>query len=251
MLAGWDYVTSIPARGDAEYSAVVPTLVDANASLASYTAFMVSALTPSPTTYFDSLIESGYSIDNLSPPAPAPFMAAYAAGATHLHWGVSTTDDLATFRLYRGSSAAFTPGAGNFVAATTDTGYVDVGVAGSYYKLAAVDLNGNVSPYAMVGPAQTVGVPAEGAALEFSLDEIRPNPVRGRDLTVRFSLASSEEARLELIDIAGRRVDDRTVSGVGTHVIEPGRDRMLASGIYFVRLRQGAQSQLRRVAVVE
>ena len=31
-LAGWDYVTTIPARGDAEYGGGVPTLADANAA---------------------------------------------------------------------------------------------------------------------------------------------------------------------------------------------------------------------------
>ena len=102
-------------------------------------------------------MEAGYSIDNLAPGAPTPFFAAYVAGVTQLHWGASTAGDFATFRLYRGASADFVPAAGNLVAATPDTGYADGGAAGRYYKLAAVDVNGNESPYAAVSPAQTAG----------------------------------------------------------------------------------------------
>jgi hypothetical protein len=250
MLAGWDYVTTIPARGDAEYSAVVSTLADANSSSRSYSAFFVSALTASPSIYFDSMVESGYSIDNLSPSAPAPFTAAYAAGATHLHWGVSTASGFATFRLYRGSTSGFVPGAGNLVAAMPDTGYADIGAAGSYYKLAAVDLNGNESPYALVGPAQTTDVPGEGAPLDFGLEEIRPNPVHARELVVRFSLATGEIARLELADVAGRRVAERSVTGAGQHVVDLSRER-LASGVYFLKLSQGSSVRVRRAVILE
>jgi DNA-binding beta-propeller fold protein YncE len=252
LLAGWEQVGTISARGDAEYDAVVPTLANATAASVFYTAFFVSALTPDPLTYYDSGTEYGYSIDNLSPPAPAPFSAAYLAAATHLHWGVSPASDFATFRLYRGASANFAPGPANLVVATTDTGFVDVGPAGSYYKLSAVDLNGNESPFATVSPAQTTAVPAD-APLAFALEGVRPNPASGRNLTVHFTLPVAAPARLELLDVAGRSVAARDVGalGAGTHAVNLSEGARINPGLYFVRLRQGTGEQVRRVTVLE
>ena len=251
-LAGWDYVGTQPAGGDPEYSMVVPTLADANASSTYYSAFMVRALTADPLTHYDSPAEYGYSIDNLSPPAPTPFTAAYAASATNLHWGVSGASDFATFRLYKGSAAGFALAPGSLVTATTDTGYVDVGAAGSYYKLTAVDRNGNESAFALVGPAQTTSV-GPGPAVAFALEGARPNPARGLTLAVAFSLPTAQPANLELLDVMGRVVARRAVGslGVGRHVLNLSDGRAIAPGLYQVRLSQGGDARVRRVVVIE
>src|SRR5207249_11259863 len=144
-----------------------------------YSAFFVRAWT-GPRASLDSDLDYGFSVDNLPPPAPTPFTAAYVSGATHLHWGVSPAGDLATFRLYRGASSDFLPGPGNLVVATTDTGYVDAGPAGGYYKISAVDLNANEGPFAALGPNQTTDAPSV-PTLSFALEGAQPNPaVRGR-----------------------------------------------------------------------
>lgn len=250
-LAGWDYVTTVPARGDAEYGVVVPTFADANATARNYTTFFVSALTSSPYQYFDSPIQSGYSIDNLAPGTPTPFFASYVAGATNLHWGMNPAADFATFRLYRGTSSDFTPSAGNLVATPVDTSYADAGAAGRYYKLSAVDVNGNESPYAIVAPSQTLGAGASPAALAFALEPIRPNPVPARSLEARIALPDATPAHVELIDIAGRRIEDHRLSGAGMHVIPLGHGASLAPGIYLVRVRRAADIRTERVVVVE
>ena len=56
------------------------------------------------------------------------------------------------------------PGAGNLVASLADTGYADVGPSGGYYKLSAVDFNGNESAFALVGPGQTLDAPLNAEA---------------------------------------------------------------------------------------
>ena len=251
-LAGWDYLGTQPAAGDPEYSMVVPTLADANASSTYYTAYMVRALTPDPITHYDSFTEYGYSIDNLSPPTPTPFVVAYVASAAHLHWGVSGTTDFAKFRLYKGAGAGFVPAAGNLVVATTDTGYVDPAPAGSYYKLSAVDLNGNESGFAVVGPQSPTSV-GSPPALAFTLDGARPNPTTGRTLAVSFSLPTALPAQLEMLDVMGRLVARREIGalGAGHHVVDLASDRPLAPGLYLVRLRQGANARVSRVMVIE
>jgi hypothetical protein len=68
-----------------------------------------------------------------------------------------------------------------------------------------------------------------------------PNPAMGR-LKVSFTLATSAPARLELIDLAGRRVLSREVGslGAGRHVVPIATGAGVAPGIYVVRLTQGA-----------
>ena len=82
-----------------------------------------------------------------------------------------------------------------------------------------------------------------------------PNPVRGRT-SIRFGLARAGDARLELYDLAGRRV--RTLAS-GTMPAGPsaaqwdGRDqggRTVAAGVYFVRLATAARVFHSRVVVL-
>jgi len=211
---------------------------------------MVRAATADLYTFFDSGAENGFSVDNLSPPAPTPFLAAYLGGGTHLHWGVSPAGDFATFRLYRGASADFVLGPGTLVTATPDTGHVDAGPAGSFYKLSAVDWNGNESPFALVGPYQTTDAPA-AAPIAFALEGVRPNPAFGGRLLVHFALPHGEPATLELLDVAGRRVRQQAVGalGVGRHVVDLGG--ALTPGLYFVRLTQGANQRVARATLME
>ena len=247
----WEFVANHQADGLAGYSSVVPTTSDSAGTANPRTLFMVEARHNGGYARWSSPADSGYSVDNLAPVAPAPFTAAYIAGATHLHWGPQGAADFATFRLYRGASAAFVPALDNLVATTPDTGYVDTGAAGSYYKLSAIDVHGNESAHALVSPAQTLDSPRASAALEFALEDVRPNPVRARDLVVRFTLPSAERAWLELIDVSGRRVRVRDVGGSGRQSVDLGRGGRLAPGVYLVRLSQGRSSRMRRAVVID
>jgi hypothetical protein len=176
----------------------------------------------------------------------------YSNGATALHWGHSGEADLWVYRLYRGTSADFVPGVANLVVARSDTGFVHAGPAGGYYKLSAVDWNGNESPFALVTPGQTAG--ASGAdPLTFALEVVRPNPVSADRMVAAFVLAEPGVARLELLDVAGRRVLAREVGslGVGRHTVQFGSETRLAPGLYLVRLSAGARSFVRRVVVLD
>jgi hypothetical protein len=93
-----------------------------------------------------------------------------------------------------------------------------------------------------------VDVPSQA---QVALAGIFPNPAHGQALFASFSLASRERATLELIDLAGRRVWSREVGGLGpgSHVV-PVANRGLASGVFVLRLRQGAQVVSRKAAIV-
>ena len=69
---------------------------------------------------------------------------------------------------------------------------------------------------------------------------------------VSFSLPGSEPARLELVDLNGRRVLAREVGsfGAGSHHLEIGGGRDFSPGMYFLRLAQAGRSQVTRVVML-
>jgi hypothetical protein len=89
-----------------------------------------------------------------------------------------------------------------------------------------------------------VDVPAAVLALE------RVAVGDGHRASVTFTLPRAGPTSLEVLDISGRRVGGRELEGLGAgaHTTEVEGPR--ASGVYFVRLRQGTATVTRRVALV-
>jgi hypothetical protein len=93
------------------------------------------------------------------------------------------------------------------------------------------------------------GATVSPTPLTFALHRVRPNPVVGR-FVASFALPGAAPARLELLDVAGRRVFSRAVGslGPGSHTLEMGA-RAFAPGMYFLRLVQSGRSASTRVVV--
>lgn len=87
----------------------------------------------------------------------------------------------------------------------------------------------------------------------FALEGVRPTPIRGNDLEVTFSLPTSSSARLELIEVSGRRVVVQDVGslGVGPHTVKLATHQRIAPGVYWVRLVQGVYQRTVPVVVLE
>lgn len=98
-------------------------------------------------------------------------------------------------------------------------------------------------------PQTTLAVPAPPRTAALSLGPPFPNPA-GHELRVSFSLGDSGPARLELLDVAGRRVRAMEVAGGGQHVERFDRLGELPAGVYLLRLAQGASVRLARVAIL-
>jgi hypothetical protein len=97
----------------------------------------------------------------------------------------------------------------------------------------------------------TAGVtpPARPAAL--AVHGGVPNPAVDR-MRIAFSLPGDGAARLEVVDVAGRRVWSQDVGtmGAGRHVADLGATRGAAPGLYFIRLRQGGHTATGRVMLL-
>src|SRR5262245_5345641 len=70
------------------------------------------------------------------------------------------------------------------------------------------------------------------------------NPARN-DVRVAFTLPDGSPARLELLDLSGRRIEAREVGslGAGSHVATLAAGRRLTPGAYVVRLTQGPRTR--------
>ena len=87
--------------------------------------------------------------------------------------------------------------------------------------------------------------------LQFALAGSTPNPTT-QGITVLFSLPDASAARLEIVDIAGRRVLSRDVGGLGPgdHALSVAMPGAIRPGVYLIRLSRGAEALVKRVCVI-
>jgi len=250
LIVYWEALATLPAQRLSGYGYTAPTTQDSMPHSNPYTAFFVSALTSNIDEFYSSAVDSGYSVDNLSPHRPGPMMGEAVASGFWLHWGASPDADLAGYRLYRGPSADFLPSPATRIAAPLDTVWFDAQGHGEwFYKVSAVDIHDNESDVSMLAPNGATGVGSDAPV--FALHGARPNPSVDGRLSISFVLASGPGARIEVLDVTGRQVlaRDLTAWGAGSHVLTLGDERPLPSGIYFVRLIQGLESRQARAIV--
>lgn len=249
-LAGTQTADALPA-----YSLTMATTGDSSAAGNPYTVFMIEAraTTSIASDRWYSAPDSGYSVDNLAPATPAPFTGVYAGGSNVLTWNANTEPDLAGYRLHRGPGVSFVPNAGTLVSAQGSTGFVDAAGGPYVYRLSAVDVHGNESPFATLIPAGALDADRH-APSTVALSAPSPNPVRGEGV-LRFALPRASHVSLALFDPNGREVLSlvRGERDAGEHAVRwSARDadgRALPAGVYFARLVAGGRSLVRRVIV--
>jgi hypothetical protein len=251
----WEAVATIYPKGFEGYSAVIATTGDSTGLGNPRTLYMVEATdVQSSFIVYDSQPDSGYSVDNLPPAAPAPLPSQYSPGLAKLHWSRNLEADLAGYRVYRSTSPVFTPNASNFVASVADTGFADATSQPYYYELTAVDSHGNESRVASLTPQGVLGV-GDDSALHFALAQPSPSPASG-SARIAFTLPVAARTSLELFDASGRRV--RLVSdgvlAAGSHsltlALEDDHGHAIASGIYFLRLASQGEVATRRIVLL-
>ncbi len=254
----WEYLASQPASGFAEYSYVAPTTTDSMPASNPYTAFMVQARNAGSgsVAFWSSPADSGYSVDNLAPATPAPFTASYAGGQTTLHWGSNVESDFALYRLYRSGVADFVPSSESLISEQGLPDFVDASAGHYFYKLAAVDVHGNVSAYATAFPSGITDAAPAGRPRGVFLAPVAPSPMVGT-ASVRFGLPRAAQVSLAVLDASGRQVCQLVGRELeaGEHALswrgDDASGHELPGGIYFLQLRAQGQVLVRRFAKLE
>ncbi|MDH3197466.1 MAG: T9SS type A sorting domain-containing protein [Candidatus Krumholzibacteria bacterium] len=258
LVEGWDYIASAPAHGDSIYQLVAPTLCDSTiASGQCWSQFFVRAVTTDRFLYYDSAVDSGYSVDNLAPGVPAAFAVAYGpAGGNALSWESVPDADFQYYKVYRDTEAGFTPSPANLLHTTIDVEWLDAGgTQGHFYMISAVDHAGNEGD--ATGPETVTGVTQDPMPNAYALYQNAPNPFNPVT-TIRYDLPSASPVTLVIYDVSGRRV--RALKGGG---VEPAGRRSViwngtsdagtrvASGVYFYRLEAGSYTSTRRMVLLQ
>jgi len=244
----------------ATYSKVVPTLFDSTATSAEHHYFQVIAHTDDPYVFYTSEPDSGYSVDNLAPAPPVGLAGeqVFAPEGLSLVWDPNAEPDLDRYRIYRGLTEGFVPGPANLLAATPDTTVFDGGWrwdTGYFYKVAAIDIHGNESAYALLRPDNVTDVDQHETPRVDYLSQNFPNPFNPTT-GIEFGLSARMAVTLRIYDAAGRLVRtlvDETMPA-GKHVkMWDGRTSAgaeAASGIYFYRLEAGTFWQTKKMVLL-
>jgi Regulator of chromosome condensation (RCC1) repeat/FlgD Ig-like domain len=251
----WDYITAVPAHGEELYYIVAPTLADyTETSGIVWSEFLIRAATADPYTYFDSGSASGYSIDNIVPPAPTGMAVAY--GVTNaLNWETNPAPDLAWFNVYRSTTPDFDPTPENLIHQTQSLEWIDPeGTWGYHYLLIAVDDAGNRSD--PVSPDQVSGMQDGDMPDRMLLLAASPNPFNPHT-TIFCTIAEAGHIDLSIYDVSGRLVKTLVDSHMdaGEKKAEwNGTDssgKRVASGTYFLRLETDQGVRTRKVMLAK
>lgn len=109
------------------------------------------------------------------------------------------------------------------------------------------------TPAFEASPGSATSAPPRAGVAGLALAGAWPNPARTHDLRLRLTLPSSDPAKLELLDLAGRVVARRDVGalGAGEHLVRIEPAAPLRPGVFFARLSQGGASRTARICLVQ
>jgi hypothetical protein len=265
LLAGWAFVGAVPAHGEIEYEAIAPTLADSTISQGQhYSTFFIRAATAVPSVFFDSPIDSGYSVDNNSPVAPAG--VSFTSGI--LSWNPAEDPDFDYFSVYGSSTGSLAPMTLTLIGRSGETSApmtltligqteeTSMDVSSSpfaYYHVTATDFAGNEGPATVTGGPTGIGDTPGRYAL--SVDAF-PNPFNP-GTTVRYVVPSRGRIVVAVFDVRGAfvatLVDRQSDPGPFT-VAWNGLDSAggpVSSGVYFVKVEFGGDAKTQKLTLLK
>jgi|GEM_PF-2325673 len=245
----WEFVDYLPFHDMETYVLVAPTLVDSNAYTGPtdefWSTFMVSGHTPDPYFYMDSPPMSGYSIDNLAPGVPTTVSGTADENGINLTWDGSPDHDFQYFTVYRGSAPGFDVSEATMVDHTAEPLYVDSPDQEYpvYYRITAVDVNGNESGHSDEVAIVGTGIDSNaGQPTEFALQQNYPNPFNPTT-TLRYAIPEAGSVNITVYNILGQPISTlvRAQQEPGYYTVNwDGTDaygQQVSSGMYFYKIQ--------------
>jgi len=238
----WEWIANQPAHRLPVYSYTCSTLFDSMSTSSGMHYFMVSAHTSNPNAFFNAVMDSGYSVDNLAPAAPQNLVGTFANGVVNLHWRPVTDLDLQQYLLYRSLTPNINPAVDTAFTSTTDTALVDGDPpAGGfvYYIVIAQDIHDNLSDPSNEISVAITGIMKNGneIPLSFKLNQNYPNPFNPHTV-IQFDLPGASQVVIRIYNSLGEQVavlvDQELSAGKYNYIWLP---QGLASGIYFYTIQ--------------
>ncbi len=244
----WALLGSAYAIQSETYRMEATTAADSGVTGTNDAVFLVTAHTVTPSEWYASAPDSGYSVDNLAPGIPANLV--YDAGL--LSWDESTAEDFQYFTVYGADVDDF--GMATLVDYTITTD-MDVTAAGYvYYFVTATDFAGNEGAPGEINTLVGAGDTPRSYVLSVSNF---PNPFNPTT-TVRYTVPIRGNVTVAIYDARGARVAtlvNNEVLGAGAYRTEwNGRldsGRPVASGIYFARIEQHGAVRTQKMVLLK
>jgi len=242
----WTFVGWSPVSGMDIYSLNVPTLFDSTIVAGQYwTKFKISGHGADYTPLAWSNVDSGYTVDNLSPHAVGNFAASVIGSAVHLSWVASADPDVNYYQIFRDTVEIGDIGNRQPIATTTDILYNDANVVFGkryYYVVRALDFSGNSGALSRVS-ILLLGID-NGMELpkEFALKQNYPNPFNPTT-TIYFDVPKNGTIKIDVFNVFGQYVKtlvNKEYSPGKYSVNWNGDDdnyQSVSSGVYFCRMQ--------------
>ena len=257
----WEWIGNVPAHYFEGYSFASPTLMDSTGINPGWHYFLVSAHTRYGNVFRDSEVDSGYSVDNLSPNPPQGLAGEYSFPPARvlITWRHGRETDISHYVVYKGDNESFVPNEANRAGTPADTFFVDTSFdpGASYYKVGAWDIHQNESGYSLLRPEEITGVShSPTVPTTTQLEQNVPNPFNPMTV-IRFAVAKPGWVKLVVYDVTGRPVRV-LVNGVREasryEVRWDGRDDsgvMVASGVYMYVLDAPGYSETKKMVLLK
>ncbi len=257
----WNHILTVESSLYIDhYSEQVESTFDSTATSTEFQYFQVIAHGSEISQFWISEPDSGYSVDNIAPCAPVMLEGeqSFSPAGLQLTWTSIVEPDMGCYHVYRGLSEEFVPEPGNLIDSPCDTTTFDdswTWDGGYYYKVAAVDIHGNESDYALFSPAELTGDDTPSTPQAAYLQQNYPNPFNPQT-TIEFGLAEASPVSLNVYDAAGRLVRvilDETLPAAHYSEGWDGKDgsgKAVASGVYFYRLSTKTFSENRKMILL-
>jgi hypothetical protein len=260
----WTYVAAVPASNLPTYSYIAPTLFDSTkiAGL-KYTAFYIAGYTTDGSAFYQSPIDSGYSVNNLSPTAVLGVTGSSIGKGLSLSWKQSTNpqdNDVAQYAIFRGLATGFIPNPLAPYATVKVAAYVDsVVTAGTtyYYRIAAVDKAGNLGAYSNEFSLKVTTVDRlDGVPTVYALEQNYPNPFNP-STEIRFALPVQSHVTLTIYSVSGSLVRTlvNTDMGAGYYGMTwngmNDNGQAVSTGMYFFHVQAGPFAASKKMVLVK
>ncbi|HDZ58932.1 MAG TPA: T9SS type A sorting domain-containing protein, partial [Ignavibacteriales bacterium] len=182
---------------------------------------------------------------DLAPKPPRNLTAVVDSQYINLSWNKNTEADFNSYNLFRDTTANFTADSTTFVVNLTDTFYVQIippGIDAFYYKLTAVDNQGNESKPSEELPVIITSINEYPTTVsDYRLYQNYPNPFNP-STKIAYKLKERGYVKLYVYDIKGELVEVlvNEVQEAGYHEVEfvgqLGKSTNLSSGVYIYQI---------------
>ena len=198
--------------------------------------------------------DSGYSADNVIPSKVAGAFATLPGGQSVLRWDPVTDLDIDHYEIYASNTVTTSLSGMTLLGKAFSPVYLDnTYLPGSnrFYRVAAVDKDGNIGIPSDVVSVQTTSTQADRELLAaFALEQNYPNPFNPSTL-IHYTIPKEAYVSLKVYDLLGREVavlvHDKKAPGSYAETWDASG---MASGVYVCRLRSGDFVQSRRMLLL-